>query len=82
MSEKPCFYVENPLKESYKYPIIRATVSTDEYIIFMLAKNGWCQSNPTLILSTPADIVMKAYYFEIMTKDYESTFQQLNKAQK
>ena len=81
-SDGACFYVESPLKEPYKYPVVRTTVSQDEYIVFMLAKAGWYDGNPSAIYATPVDRVMKSYHYEIMSREYESTFQQLNKADK
>lgn len=48
-------------------------------MVYTLAKAGWFGGNPSTVYSTPIDIVFDAYYFEIMSRDYESTYFELNK---
>ena len=47
-----------------------------------LAKSGYYNGNPELIFNSSADMVMKTYYYEIYTREYESTYLELNKETK
>lgn len=80
--EEPYFFVENPHSERLDQPTVKSNVIKEEFIIFLIAKAGWFGGNPSAILAAPFDIVMKAYYFEIMTRQYQSTAYELNKAKK
>ena len=74
--------MENPSTERQLCPTVKFTVNKEEFIIFTLAKAGWYGGNPSTIYIAPVDEVMKAYHFEIMTRQYKTTAMELNKAQK
>lgn len=43
-----------------------------------LAKSGWFNGNPEIIMNTPVDVVMQAYNYEFFTQKYEETYIELN----
>ena len=47
----------------------------------MLAKAGWFGGNPSTVNNAPVDVVIKAFQFEIMTREFESTSYELNKGE-
>lgn len=47
-----------------------------------LAKNGFFNGNPELVLNSPVDIVVHTYNFNNFIQDYEETSIELNKEQK
>ena len=74
--------MENPLRDGENRPVVKFNVSKDELKIYTLAKAGWYSSDTTRIYSTPVDEVMKAYDFEIMTRQYRSTALEMSKKEK
>lgn len=44
-----------------------------------LAKEGYFNGNPNIILNSPADLVLQTYHYEMFTRQYEETFVELNK---
>nr|DAT18304.1 MAG TPA: hypothetical protein [Caudoviricetes sp.] len=47
-----------------------------------MAKSGWFGGNPHTIYNSPVDTVIDAYNFELFSREYESTFYELNKGSK
>lgn len=54
----------------------------DNFIAFTLAKSGYYSGNPEIVLNSPVDNVMGAYHYEMFTREYETTFAELNKETK
>ena len=80
--QEPGFRVVNPSFEAGRKPCVKCTVSADEQIIYLLAKANWFGGNPVEIENAPVDKVINAYHFEIYSREYESTYIELNKAEK
>ena len=72
--------MENAYTERQNCPTVKFTVTKDDFVIFTLAKAEWYGGNPSAIYAAPVDEVIKAYHFEIMTRQYKSTAYELNKA--
>ena len=47
-----------------------------------LAKSGFFCGNPQLILDSSVDIVMHTYNYEIFSRNYEETINEMNKERK
>lgn len=47
-----------------------------------LAKSGYFSGNPQLILNSSVDIVMHTYHYEIFSRNYEETVNEMNKETK
>ena len=45
----------------------------------MLAKSGYFGGNPQTVLTTPVDIVLQTYQYEMFTREYEETYYEINK---
>lgn len=71
--------MENPHIDRENQPLVRSNVSKDELKIYTLAKAGWYGGNLTEIYNAPIDVVLKAYDFEIMTRQYKSTAYEMSK---
>lgn len=74
--------MENPHREQANCPTVKFTVSKEDFMVYTLAKAGWYGGNPSAIYTAPCDEVIKAYHFEIMTRDYKNTAYEMNKAEK
>ena len=74
--------MENPYKGRELHPTVRYNVDKEDVIIYTICKAGWYNSNPSLAYTAPVDEVIKAYQFEIMTRQYKETAYELNKAKK
>ena len=48
-------------------------------MVYLLAKAGWYNGNPSAIYSAPVDDVVNAYHYEIFTRQYEMADFELNK---
>ena len=72
--------MENPSTNGENIPIVKYSVSKEEFMIYTLAKAGWYGGNPSAILTAPIDEFFKAYYFEIMARQFKNTAIELNKA--
>lgn len=71
--------MENPSDGGENYPIVKYSVSREEFMIYTLAKAGWYGGNPSTIYAAPVDEFFKAYYFEIMARQFKNTAFDLNK---
>lgn len=71
--------MENPITETRRKPSIKCNLSSNEQIVYMLAKAGWWNSSPSAIFNAPIDEVINAYHYEIFTREYEQTYFELNK---
>lgn len=47
-----------------------------------LAKAGYFGGNPENVYNARVDIVLDVYHYEQFTRDYESTYYELNKTEK
>ena len=74
--------MENPYKRQCIYPSVKYNVSKEDVIIYTICKAGWYNGNPSIAYNAPVDEVMKAYQFEVFTKQYRETSYELNKAKK
>lgn len=74
--------MENPYKGTELHPKVRYNVDKEDVIIYTICKAGWYNSNPNIAYNSPIDEVIKAYQFEIMTRQYKATVFELNKAKK
>ena len=74
--------MENPYKGRESTPNVRYNVSKEDVIIYIICKAGWYNSNPGIAYNAPIDEVIKAYQFEILTRQYKATAFELNKAKK
>ena len=72
--------MENASTGGENIPTVKYSVSKEEFMIFTLAKAGWYDGNPSAIYAAPIDEFFKAYYFEIMARQFKSTAIELNKA--
>lgn len=80
--QKSGFRVLNPIKTTRRKPIIEIEVGEDVLMAVSLAKNGFFNGNPELVLNSPVDIVVHTYNFNNFIQDYEETSIELNKEQK
>ena len=64
--------------ETRQHPDFECNCSLDDYIILMLAKAGWWGCNPSTVLATPIDLVMKAYHFENFYNKFQSAEMEMN----
>ena len=74
--------MENPYKGTELHPTVRYNVDKEDVIIYTICKAGWYNSNPSTAYNSPIDEVIKAYQFEILTRQYKATALELNKANK
>ena len=75
--------MENPYKERGITPkVCYNVVDKEDVIIYTICKAGWYNSNPNIAYNSPVDEVMKAYHFEIFTRQFRATVLELNKAKK
>lgn len=73
--------MENPYRERQNLPVVKYNnVDREDVIIYTICKAGWYNSNPTVAYNSPVDEVIRAYHFEIMTRQYKNTAYELNKA--
>ena len=81
--QEPCFRVQNPLSNSsYKQPRIIIKADFEIAVALTLAKSGFFSGNPQLILNSSVDLVMQTYHYEIFTRNYEETVNEMNKENK
>lgn len=73
--------MENPYINRENSPVVKFNVSKDEFNIYLLAKAGWYNGNPSEIYAAPIDEVMKSYHFEIMARQYKNTSYEMSKKQ-
>ena len=71
--------MENPSINRENQPSVRINVNKEEFRIYMLAKAGWYNGDPSAIYAAPFDEVMRAYHFEIMARQYKSTMFEMSK---
>lgn len=74
--------MENAYKSRINQPTVKYNVAKEDVIIYIICKAGWYNGNPTTAYNSPIDDVMKAYQFEIMSRQYKDTVHELNKATK
>ena len=79
---KSSFIVTNKSKDSYKYPKVEITTSQKWVVALRLAKEGYFYGNPEVVMKAKVGTVLKIMQYETFTKDYESKFIDLNKADK
>lgn len=72
----------NPSTETGQKPNVKCTLCTDEQLIYLLAKAGWFNGDPSAVDNAPIDKVINAYYYEIFSREYEATYIELNKDKK
>lgn len=72
----------NPSSETGRKPSVKCTASEYEQIAYTLAKSGWYGGNPENVYNSPVDVVINSYHFEIYSREYESTYIELNKAER
>lgn len=72
--------MENPYRNRQNLPTVCYNVDREDVIIYTICKAKWYNSNPSLAYNAPVDEVIKAYQFEIMTRQYKETAYELNKA--
>lgn len=65
--------------EIRQHPKFECFCSVEEYIILMLAKAGYFGGNPSTVLNTPIDWVMKCYHYENFVNKYQNAEMELNK---
>lgn len=70
-----------PTGETRK-PKITVTGDLETIIANVLAKEGWYGGNPLTVFASPVDIVLHSYHYEIFTREYQSSYNELNKVQK
>ncbi len=73
--------MENPSINRENQPIVRFSVSKDEFNIYMLAKAGWYGGDVSKIYAAPIDEVIKSYHFEIMARQFKNTSYEMSKKQ-
>lgn len=44
-----------------------------------LIKSGYYNCNPETVLNSPVDLVMHTYNYELFTRDYEETINEMNR---
>lgn len=71
--------MENPYRNRENCPNIQIGVSKEDYIIYIICKAGWFNGNPTIAYNSPIDDIMKAYQFEMFSRDYKNTLMEMNK---
>lgn len=71
--------MENACIDREARPVVKFNVKQDELKIYTLAKANWYGGNPGLIYAAPIDEMIKAYDFEIMSRQYKSTMQEMSK---
>lgn len=71
--------MENASTGGENCPVVKYSVSKEEFMIFTLAKAGWYSGNPSAIYAAPIDEFFKAFHFEIMTRQFKTTAFELNK---
>ena len=64
--------MENKRNEVGELPKFTCNCGVDDYIVLMLAKAGYCNGNPSAIMNTPTDWVMKCFHFENFTNDFKN----------
>ena len=64
--------------EVRQHPNFECNCTLDDYSILMLAKAGWWGCNPSTVLATPIDLVMKAYHFENFYNKFQSAEMEMN----
>ena len=74
--------MEDPFRPNRVCPKVKYNVDKEDVIIYNICKAGWYNGNPTLAYNAPIDEVIKAYQFEIMTRQYKITEYELNKDKK
>ena len=47
-----------------------------------LARSGFFGGNPEKVLNSSVDIVMQTYHYEIFSRNYEETVNEMNKERK
>lgn len=72
--------MENPCGGKQICPVVKYNVDKEDVIIYTICKAGWYNQNPGLVHRAPVDEVIKAYQFEIMTRQYKNAVYELNKA--
>ena len=80
--QEPSFSIENPVTTKSIRPKVISKLGWADRIVFMLAKAGWYNGNPSAIYSAPFDEVMNAFYYEQMIRQYEEKSIELNREQK
>lgn len=64
--------MEERTAEVRQHPEFECFCTVEEYMVLMLAKAGWYGGNPSAILSTPIDWVIKSYHFENFINKYQN----------
>ena len=78
--QEPCFSVQNSIShDRHIKPRIKITASEELIIALTLAKEGYFNGNPNIILNSPADLVLQTYQYEMFRRVYEDTYTELNK---
>ena len=75
--------MENPIsKNGFKPTVKYNNVDDIDKIIYTLTKAGWFGGNPSTAYDCPIDELFNAFYYEMMTRDFEATYFEMNKAKK
>lgn len=78
--QEPGFRVQGTLKnDTRKQPGTIIKTENEIVIAVILAKAGYFNGNPCIVLNAPVDIVLNTYHYEMFTREYERTFYELNK---
>lgn len=80
--QESCFRVQSSLSSDARKPRTRVTADEQYIIPLILAKSGYFNSNPEVVMNTPIDIVMQTYHYEMFCRQYEETSYELNKEKK
>ena len=78
--QESCFRIQSSISDdSKRKPDTTITAEWEIVIAVTLAKSGYFAGNPDVVLNTPIDIVLHTYHYEMFTRDYETTYYELNK---
>ena len=80
--QEPEFRVINAIPSNRRLPATRITAGEDVVIALTLAKAGFFNNNPGIVMQSPVDLVIQTYQFNSFLQVYESTTIELNKEQK
>ena len=81
--QEPCYSVSNKCKSfgDIKLPKEKITAPEERIIANVLAKSGYFGGNPETIMNAQGDLVIDAFHYEMFTRDYENTLNELNRPQ-